>query len=74
MSKRKKSKRWIENNIEQLTQSVNNLYNSVNSIGNTLSMYIEMKKDVKKLRKYIDKKFEQLKKENNDGKDSKENV
>ena len=74
MSKRKKSKRWLEDNINQLIQSVNMLYSGLDSIGSTLAMYVEMKKDVKKLQKYIEKRSKDLNKEKSDGKSSKENA
>ncbi len=74
MPKRKKSKRWLEDNINQLIQSVNVLYNNLNNIGSTLTMYVEMKNDVKKLRKYVEKRSKELNKEKSDDKSSKEDV
>ena len=74
MPKRKKSKRWLEDNINQLIQSVNVLYNNLNNIGGTLTAYIEMKNDVKKLRKYVEKRSKELNKEKSDDKSSKEDV
>ena len=74
MPKRKKSKRWLEDNINQLIQSVNVLYNNLNNIGGTLTAYIEMKKDVKKLRKYVEKRSKELNEEKSDDKSSKEDV
>ena len=74
MSKRKKSKRWLEDNIEQLEQSVNMLYNGLDNICQILAMYVEMKNDVKKLRKYCEKRSKELNKEKSDGISSKENA
>ena len=74
MPKRKKSKRWLEDNINQLIQSVNVLYNNLNNIGSTLTMYVEMKNDVKKLRKYVEKRSKELNEEKSDDKSSKEDV
>lgn len=74
MPKRKKSKRWLEDNINQLIQSVNVLYNNLNNIGGTLTAYIEMKNDVKKLRKYVEKRSKELNEEKSDDKSSKEDV
>ena len=74
MPKRKKSKRWLEDNINQLIQSVNVLYNNLNNIGGTLTAYIEMKNDVKKLRKYVEKRSKVLNEEKSDDKSSKEDV
>ena len=74
MAKRKKSKRWVEDNIKQLIQSVNMLYNGLDNICQILAMYVEMKNDVKKLRKYCEKRSKELNKEKSDGKSSKENA
>ena len=59
MKKRQKPKQWYEDRIKELYEGVNNLHKRLYSTEQALLLYIEMKKDDKKLEKFINKKNEQ---------------
>jgi hypothetical protein len=56
MKKRQKPKQWYEDRIKELYEGVNNLHKRLYSTEQALLLYIEMKKDDKKLEKFINKK------------------
>ena len=56
MKKRQKPKQWYEDRIKELYEGVNNLHKRLFSTEQALLSYIEMKKDDKKLEKFINKK------------------
>ena len=55
--KRKKPKRWYEENINKLIQSYNIIAERLFSLETTFGMYIEMRKNKDKLEKFTDKKI-----------------
>ena len=56
-NKRKKPKRWYEDNITGLIQNVTSIAKRLYSLEATFGMYVEMKKDKAKLEKFIEKKI-----------------
>ena len=56
--KSKKPKKWYEQNITTLMTNMGILVNRLHSLESTIGMYIEMKKDGEKLKKYIENKIE----------------
>ena len=56
-NKRKKPKRWYEDNINGLIQNVTSIAKRLYSLEATFGMYVEMKKDKAKLEKFIEKKI-----------------
>ena len=55
--KRKKPKRWYEENINSLIQNYNIIAGRLFSLETTFGMYIEMRKNKDKLEKFIEKKI-----------------
>tara|TARA_R100000789_G_C2918274_1_gene125497 strand:- start:360 stop:596 length:237 start_codon:yes stop_codon:yes gene_type:complete len=55
--KRKKPKRWYEDNITGLIQNVSSIAKRLYSLEATFGMYVEMRKNKDKLEKFIDKKI-----------------
>ena len=55
--KRKKPKRWYEDNITGLIQNVSSIAKRLYSLEATFGMYVEMKKNRDKLEKFIEKKI-----------------
>ena len=56
MKKRQKPKQWYEDRIKELYEGINNLHKRLFATEQALLSYIEMKKDDKKLEKFINKK------------------
>ena len=55
--KRKKPKRWYEENINSLIQNYNIIAGRLFALETTFGMYVEMRKNKAKLEKFIDKKI-----------------
>ena len=60
----KKKKPSARKQIDLINQHIISLYDRLSSIEIVVSAYIELKKDQKKLKKFLDDKAEQDKKEN----------
>ena len=55
--KRKKPKKWYEENINGLIQNYNIMAGRLYSLETAFGMYVEMKKNKAKLEKFIEKKI-----------------
>ena len=55
--KRKKPKRWYEENINSLIQNYNIIAGRLYSLETAFGMYVDMRKNKAKLEKFIDKKI-----------------
>ena len=55
--KRKKPKRWYEENINSLIQNYNIIAGRLYSLEATFGMYVDMRKNKDKLEKFIEKKI-----------------
>ena len=56
MKKRQKPKQWYEDRILELYKGLNDLHVRLKRVEGVLIAYLDMKKDHKKLEKYINKK------------------
>ena len=57
--KRKKPKKWYEDNINTLMSNMNDVASRLHALESTLGLYVEMRKDDKKLTKFIKKKIDE---------------
>jgi|TARA_R100001530_G_scaffold116339_2_gene83398 hypothetical protein len=55
--KRKKPKRWYEENINSLIQNYNIIAGRLYSLETAFGMYVDMRKNKAKLEKFIEKKI-----------------
>lgn len=55
--KRRKPKRWYEENINSLIQNYNIIAGRLYSLEATFGMYVDMRKNKDKLEKFIEKKI-----------------
>ena len=55
--KRRKPKRWYEDNIISLIQNVTSIAQRLYSLEATFGMYVDMRKNKDKLEKFIEKKI-----------------
>ena len=56
MKKRQRPKKWYEDRLAELYKGANDLHTRLARVEGVISMYLEMKKDYKKLDKFIEKK------------------
>ena len=56
MKKRQRPKKWYEDRISELYEGFNDLHTRLARVEGVLISYLEMKRDRKKLEKFIDKK------------------
>ena len=56
MKKRQRPKKWYEDRLAELYKGANDLHTRLSRVEGVISMYLEMKRDYKKLDKFIEKK------------------
>ena len=56
MKKRQRPKKWYEDRLAELYEGFNDLHRRLARVEGVISMYLEMKRDYKKLDKFIEKK------------------
>tara|TARA_R100001530_G_C4190907_1_gene122128 strand:- start:268 stop:474 length:207 start_codon:yes stop_codon:yes gene_type:complete len=58
MKKRQRPKKWYEERLAELYEGFNDLHRRLTRVESVMSMYLKMKKDYKRLEKFIDKEKE----------------
>tara|TARA_R100000789_G_scaffold90786_1_gene88444 strand:+ start:382 stop:576 length:195 start_codon:yes stop_codon:yes gene_type:complete len=58
-------KNSLKHKIEKLNQHIANLHNRLSNLEVVVSAYVEMRRNGKKLKKYLDKKAKEVKEDEN---------